>query len=276
MALLAIPTASEKKALIDGMNKDIASYTVFDERTNCHLPVICCVCDSIPKKANWWTTCPVTELEKILRRCHMHRSLLGEYYPELLLNQYTADHETLKPFLLSPETYVNSNEETIICKECLANLRTMNKRKSDRRHPPMESIANGYVIGDAPDCLTDLTQTEVSLISRTRTFVQSWVFFGGCHQHIKGWHTFFKNRSTDNVGNLLMLTESGLKGLILVVLCGPFTETQKAFTLDQISVDPLKVIAAWRWLKANNYRYRNDTIPHIDDIPLPKVIEENA
>jgi hypothetical protein len=116
----------------------------------------------------------------------------------------------------------------------------------------------------------------VSLISRIRTYVQSWVFFGGCHQHIKGWHTFFKNRSTDNVGNLLMLTESGLKGLILVVLCGPFTETQKAFTLDQISVDPLKVIAAWRWLKANNYRYRNDTIPHIDDIPLPKVIEENA
>jgi hypothetical protein len=92
---------------------------------------------------------------------------------------------------------------------------------------------------------------------------------------IKGWHTFFKNRSTDNVGNLTMLTESGLKGLILVVLCGPFTSTQKALILKQIHIDPRKVVVAWMWLKANNFRYKDDVIPHVDDIPLPQIIEEN-
>jgi hypothetical protein len=72
-----------------------------------------------------------------------------------------------------------------------------------------------------------------------------------------------------------MLTESGLKGLILVVLCGPFTSTQKALILKQIHIDPRKVVVAWMWLKANNFRYKDDVIPHVDDIPLPQIIEEN-
>jgi hypothetical protein len=32
---------------------------------------------------------------------------------------------------------------------------------------------------------------------------------------------------------------------------------------------------AWMWLKANNFRYKDDVIPHVDDIPLPQIIEEN-
>jgi hypothetical protein len=72
-----------------------------------------------------------------------------------------------------------------------------------------------------------------------------------------------------------MLSESGLKGLILVVLCGPFTATQKALILKKVAVDPLKVVAAWRWLKANNYRFRDDVIPNVDDIAIPKIVEEN-
>jgi hypothetical protein len=277
MSLLAIPTEAQKKVLIDRFNEDIESLTVLDESLNCLLPVICCVCDSMPTRPQWATKCDVTELAKLLKCCNMHRSLFGDLYPTSLLNQYTAGHEELKPFMLSPATFVNKDDEVIICKDCLLELRTeVKKRKSmNKRVPPKHSIANGYVIGKAPLCLADLSQTELSLISRVRTYTQSWVFFGGCHQHIKGWHTFFKNRSNDNVGNLTMLTESGLKGLILVVLCGPFTSTQKALVLQSIHVNPLKVIAAWTWLKANNFRYRNDIIPHVDSIPLPMIIEEN-
>jgi hypothetical protein len=276
MGLLAIPTALEKKALIDGFNKDMGSYTVVDKQSNCICPVICCVCDSIPKRPHWATTCPVKELAKLLKDCNMHRRMLEEVYPLMLLNQYKVAHRDLEPFVLSPSTFVNDKNEVVICKDCLAELnKQTSKPKKNRRQRPLQSIANGYIIGYAPPCLKDLSETELSLISRTRTYCQSWVFFGGCHQHIKGWHTFFKNRTSDNVGNLSMLSESGLKGLILVVLCGPFTTTQKTLVLRKVAIDPLKVVAAWRWLKENNYRFKDDVIPHVDDIPIPKIVAEN-
>ena len=116
--------------------------------------------------------------------------------------------------------------------------------KHNHRYPPKAAIANGYVIGDAPMELSSLNDVELSLVSRVCIYCQSWIFFGGCHQHIKGWHTFFKNRPSDNVGNLMQLTDGGTKGLILVVLCGPFTMTQKALTLKKTAVDPTKVIKA--------------------------------
>jgi hypothetical protein len=62
------------------------------------------------------------------------------------------------------------------------------------------------MIGDPPDLLTKLNAVELSLISLTITQYQSWICFAGCHQQIKGWHTFFKGRPTDNVGNIMLLT----------------------------------------------------------------------
>jgi hypothetical protein len=276
MDSLLIPTPEAKKALINRFNDDLASFTIVDRRRNCFVPVICCVCDSIPPKSDWATRCDVTVLESLLIDCNMQRSLLEDLYPSSLLAQYSADHCKLKRFVLSPSTYVDSEEDVVICKECFTELKLESAKSNvKRRRRPKQSIANGYVIGDAPVCLTDLSQTELTLISRVRTYCQSWVFFGGCHQHIKGWHTFFPNRATENVGNLSMLSESGLKGLILVVLCGPFTSTQKALVLRKVHVDPRKVVAAWSWLKQNNFRYKNDVIPNVDDIPPPRIIEEN-
>ena len=73
----------------------------------------------------------------------------------------------------------------------------------------------------------------------------------------------------------MQLTDGGTKGLILVVLCGPFTTTQKALTLKQTAVDPTKIIKAWQWLKENNFHYKDEVIPNIDSIPLPYVVQEN-
>ena len=55
------------------------------------------------------------------------------------------------------------------------------------------------------------------------------------------------------------------------------TTTQKAaLTLKKTAIDPGKVVKAWHWLKANNFRYKEDMIPNIDDIPLPYVVQENT
>lgn len=142
--------------------------------------------------------------------------------------------------------------------------------------PPKQAIANGYLVGDAPMELECLNDVELSLVSKVRIYCQSRIFYGGCHQQIKGWHTFFKNRPTENVGNLMQLAENDNTetGIILVVLCGPFTTTQKALTLAKTAVRPSKVIAAWKWLKKHNYRYKDLTIPNAKDIPQPQIICE--
>ena len=121
--------------------------------------------------------------------------------------------------------------------------------------PPKQAIANGFLIGNAPDELSCLNEVELSLISRVRIHCQSWIFFGGCHQHIKGWHTFFRNRNSENVGNLINLVDNGMTGMILVVLCGPFTSTQTALAMQKTAVDPEKVVNAWHWLKHHNFRF---------------------
>ena len=129
------------------------------------------------------------------------------------------------------------------------------------------------MVGDAPHVLSNINPVELSLITKTVTQCQSWIFFAGSHQSIKGWHTFFKGKPEANVGNLTLMTESGWKGNILVVWCGPFTTEQALVTQAKTSVDPHKVIAGWSWLKANNYRYKDVTIPNVDDIPLPYLLD---
>jgi hypothetical protein len=272
--MLQIPSNEEKRKLIKAFNKDQESYTVLDEVTNCLLPVICCVCDSMPKTPQWSTTVEVPVLRKLLDKAFLHRDLLEEKYPKALLDQYSCSEESLKPFVLSPATFVNHNDEVVICKECLSDLRLNAEKRLKLRHPPKQSIANGYVIGEAPVELTDLNDCELSLISRVRTHSQTWMFRGGCHQQIKGWHSFFKNRPGHNVANLANLTESGLKGSILVVLCGPFTTTQKAMCWDHVNVNPELVCRAWQWLINNNFRYKDEVVPNVNDIPIPQLISE--
>ena len=76
------------------------------------------------------------------------------------------------------------------------------------------------------------------------------------------------------MSNLTMLQQSGMEGTIMVVLCGPFTTTQKALVLQKTAVNQDKVVCAWQWLKANNFRYKDCNIPDRSQIPLPYVVDE--
>ncbi len=59
----------------------------------------------------------------------------------------------------------------------------------------------------------------------------------------------------------------------MVVMCGPFMTEQGLVTGAKTSAYLHKVIAGWRWLKSNNYRYKDVTIPNVVDIPLPYLLD---
>jgi hypothetical protein len=275
MPLLAIPTTADVNRITKAFLTDLESFTYRDELSKELKPIICSVCDSMPTKAQWSTFVDIAEFRKLCAKGKLRKTDSPETYPMELRNQYTAKDVRLQQFILSPETLVNAQHEVLVCKECLFELRSISKQRHNTRcRPPAESIIRGYMIGDAPDLLSDLNPVELSLITKTVTQCQSWIFFAGSHQAIKGWHTFFKGRPGDNIGNLMLMTKSGWKGHILVVLCGPFTSEQAMLTRTKCRVCPYKVIAAWEWLIANNYRYHGLKIPHIDSLPLPYILDD--
>jgi hypothetical protein len=271
---ITLPSREDVKRITENFLIDLKSFTVTDTVLKEIRPIVCSVCDSIPTKAGWSTFVDMDEFIKLCGKCKLKRTDCLSAYCEKIRKQYMARDPRLEQFILSPETYVNEQDEVLVCRQCLLELRKKAKQKNvNRRCPPPESIINGYMIGDAPHELKSLNPVELSLITKTATQCQSWIFFAGCHQHIKGWHTFFRGRSGENIGNLTLMTESGWKGQILVVMCGPFTSEQSKLTRQRTNVDPQKVIAGWKWLKKNNFRYQNVEIPNIEEIPLPYIID---
>ena len=67
----------------------------------------------------------------------------------------------------------------------------------------------------------------------------------------------------------MQLQGAGMKGSIVVVLCGPFTSTQKAKTYEKTRVNPHKVRDAYQWLVNNNKKYEGMAVPDLKDIPQP-------
>lgn len=281
--LLRIPTAADKKQIQKNFVKDLESFTYSDKATNTFQPCVCSCCDGTPTKPDWYKWVSVPVFAKLCGLCKMQRSHLvpstpleEALYPAALLNQYRAQHDSLKDYILSPKSCFNDKNEVIVCKKCLRDLKEIAGSRNQRRKPPGRAIASGYLTGDPPEELKRLSRAELSLISAGSIDCQSYVFFGGCHQQIRGWHTIYNNRPAANVSNLEMLASSGMKGNIVVVLCGPFTTTQQALVKEQCLVRPSYVIEAFNWLKTNNYLYKDFTIPEADAIPLPIIHQEQV
>ena len=278
---LRLPDPGEKGSILKEFVSDLKSYTIENSTTGQILPVHCCICDSIPPEPNRYSWISVDDLAELCKASKLEKSHIQEFYKSApgLLAQYTVADDRLSDFVLSPATYIDVPEDaTIICKGCKAHMESNHEKRinRDRSVPPKDSIANCYLIGEAPNELKELNDVELALVSRVRIYCHTWIFSAGCHREVKGWHTFFKNRNVENVASLNLLQMSGLKGQILVALCGPFTSTQKALTIKKCSVDPQKVIAAHNWLRKNNYHYFDDPMLSEADIPLPQIIEDNV
>jgi hypothetical protein len=241
-------------------------------------PVICAVCDSIAKCPNWadWVNID-NEFTELCRKSNLGKKRLENIYEKEVLEYYTAPHQDLEPYILSPYSIIE-DENILVCKDCCSHMQKEASKKRTtikNRKPPREAIANGYLIGEAPEELKCLNEVELSLVSKVRIHSRIWVYFAGCHKQIQGWHTFYKNRPTSNISNIQTVQDAGLQGNIMVILCGPFTTTQKTIAMEATRVRPEKVMAAFEWLVENNCHYTVDDIPDPNDFPKVELITEH-
>ena len=270
------PNAREQMAMIASFTEELEQSIFVDAEGVSH-PLICCVCDTIAHVDITMEWMDVSVLRKHCIETKMTQSTIKDVYPAVLIAQYTVPLvPSLQTFVLSPKSVYNASKDCIaICGLCPSHFTVQLDKRSNRRGPPVDAIISGYLIGDAPSLLMDLNEVELALLSTVRTHCQSWIYFAGCHQHIQGWHTFYESDTASNVATIASLADAGLKGQLLVVLCGPFTKTQVALTRAQTLVNASKVIAAFEWLKINNYHHHNIDIPRAEDLPIPQIIEDD-
>ena len=268
-------TTEEKEKIIESFMKDLGTFTTHITGCNDALAVCCAVCDSMPKKANDWSWVDVDQFKDYANKCCLQKKHVAPHYKnDNLVQYYTASDPDLSQYVLSPSSLIDSHKKTIVvCNQCLDHFKKHTKRMSQ---PPLESIANGYLIGSAPSVLKELSDAELAIVSQVRISCHSFVFFAGAHHAVQGWHTLFKNKAARHVGNIAQAADAGMTGDLIVVLCGPFTTTQRALALKKTQVRADKVIAAFEWLQENNFHYKDVVIPAAEDLPAPILIEENV
>jgi hypothetical protein len=77
----------------------------------------------MPTKAQWSTFVDIHEFTKLCTKGKIRKNDSPEKYPMELPNQYTANQVQLKGFILSPEKIVNSQDEMLVYKDYLSELR---------------------------------------------------------------------------------------------------------------------------------------------------------
>lgn len=166
--------------------------------------------------------------------------------------------------LLSPRSYrartTRGGKEGLgCCLECASSIGQRNRDTTVRL--PRYAIANGWCIGSAPKCLTDLNEVELAIVSPARINKHVFAFQAGNHRTIKGWHSLYYNdlshfQAVQEHVQALVKTPT-----ISVVLVGPFTKTQKAATLKRTTVRWSLIEKALVWLKRYNHLYMHFVMP---------------
>jgi hypothetical protein len=283
-------------------------------RNNRHYAKVCCICDKVIMHGDEdfvsfddlkkdvtrqvLVKGPITDLtDTAVKKIH-------KYYIPCCLPARSAEYKIVKDLYLSPRSYrvtVASHHGFGCCLSCKRNIKGLSRQKSPLLKPPTYAISNGLMFGPVPNELSDLTATELALISIARVDKHVFSFQGGAHVQMKGWHTMYANdivninrtvnwcsehlSGEDNVENDVdsdgeedeeHLEEQPSQrkrfATICVILSGPFTQEQYNIVKQKTEVNFERVKKALRWLKRNNRLYSDYDLS--DDIAEPIFLEQ--
>ena len=290
MKFPSIPSeATIKKVLRQATASLEARIRTDDANPSCleYFPRICTICDTMATVDNPTDPFCVDDLANVCEQAKASKTDVLEAYntsesvPKdsivLMLSTYTCDHPLLKDYVLSPAAHVsrtNIGDCVDICKQCSKEIQKEKLSNSKSKYGPPNALWNGNATGESPPQLKELNIAELAIVSPNRLNSHAAVLYADQHQGVYGWHSMYENNVGNNIGNIQQLIDAGLQGEIVVVLCGPWDETQKSLAKKKYSVRPQKVIQAFEWLKEHNHYYKDIEIPEIDKLPLPIIIKD--
>jgi hypothetical protein len=230
---------------------ETAVHQVTIQTDSCMKARVCFCCDCFLENGED-KTIPI----KTLRKEKMKLLFKGNPgIPERLHKYYTVPNcPALKELILSPRATLiqhtsNTDGGYLCCNECYSFLHC--------GRLPTFAIANHKTIGEAPKCLASLNPVELALISKARTDKHIFQYYGGAHQTIKGWHTFYASDLNQLSAVMNTLESSSDKVSIATLLIGPFTTEQRKKVREQSEVRVSFVRKALKLLSKHNIHYND-------------------
>ena len=219
-------------------------------------PHVCAVCDKLLKPLD----VQALPLDCLEENQDLLKPTAWNPVPEALANDYkyrgntgganAIDTNWINDLLLSPRaSYVNGNdgrcaEGLSVCSGCKGCLQ--------KGQMPKYAIANNYCFGTPPQCLLDLTDIELALLTPVKTYGYCFSYTGGMQKQLKGSLSYYKVK----VESIARLTAHfdvlGLTDNVVVLLYGSMTPEQRQKAAKKNQIRTSKVMVALQWLLLHN------------------------
>ena len=239
------------------------SATVVTPENGVTRALVCIVCDCLITPNNMQTL----SLQQLKKHHNKLKPLPNSNLSEELMSCYRVlspvemkeeDYFEIDTCLLSPRaTYLryvsftsnNKKDGFTVCKICKNSLTSGNI--------PKFCIANNFCFGATPDCLLELTDIELAMISPIKTYGYCFSYTGGIQKQLKGSLSYYKISKENIVRAAAHFETLKLNCNVIVMLYGNMTPTQYKKAKNKSYIRPEYVVRAIKWLMINNIEWKN-------------------
>jgi hypothetical protein len=264
----ALPSREEIQKRINNRYDDMTVLNVDGSRT----PRVCVLCDEFIVTAGDRESLSLMLLRKVEEKFKWssfgdpRRSIEIERYYQWngVTNDCPEPMESLK-FLygmaLSPRSTLHckiskgkSGKQNWVfdsCRRCYLGCR------GKEYFVPRHSILNRNYYGEAPDCLTCLTEVELAFVTPMKNYGFCFTWRGGSSFQMQGALSFMKVRHQDVGKAVATMNEMGLNANVICLITGNMTPEQREKAKNRCEVRIDKVTEAVKWLICNNVRWKD-------------------
>jgi hypothetical protein len=168
--------------------------------------------------------------------------------------------EAMDGMLLSPRAmYIKSNggqSRSNFGFSCCTNCKSSLRKKCMPRY----AIANSYFVGSPPQCLLDLSEIELALLTPVKTYGYCFSYTGGAQKQLKGSLCYYKVEMESVVRSVLHFDVLGLTNNVVVLLYGQMTVDQNKKAREKSRIRTAYVLRALKWLTINNVEWKSRNI----------------
>jgi len=232
-------------------------------------PHVCAVCDKLLKPLH----VQALPLDCLQKSQDLLKPTAWNAVPEVLANDYkyrgntgtanSIDTNWINDLLLSPRaSYVSANDGRraqglSVCSGCKGCLQ--------RGEMPKYAIANNYCFGTPPQCLLELTDIELALLTPVKTYGYCFSYTGGMQKQLKGSLSYYKVKAESIARLTAHFDVLGLVDNVVVLLYGSMTPEQKRKAAKKNQIRTSKVMDALHWLLLHNEEWRHCSI-NLDEV----------
>jgi len=238
------------------------------------IPHVCILCDEFLNSNNKTKL----KLETLKRNYDILITPQTKSLPSLLKKQYYFNGSKYdntipwKELLLSPRAHVITTKiiSFSCCKQC--------SNYFSKSYMPKYAISNNYYFGVPPECMMNLTDVELAMLSITKTFGYCFCYTGGAQKQLKGSLTYYKVDIENIAKSLCQLSILGLTDNIVILIHGKMTKEQRERAKQKNKIRVNLIMETFHWLCQNNDDWKTKNL-NLDEIKSklkqPKIIDNS-